>query len=360
MNPLYFNEFDPFASAWLGKLFPNAHVDTRSICDVQANDLTGYTRAHFFGGIGGWELALRLAGWPAWWPVWTGSCPCQPYSAAGKQEGDKDPRNLWPDFRRLILQQRPPVVFGEQVSSAIGHGWLDGVCTDMEKEGYAVGAIVLGAHSVSAPHRRQRLWWVAYSRGAEFGRWAKHHHRSQQSFHAADGCRVSGMADTAGVRSPEQLNGQGRGSTPSPGDPAERPGFSGLGDADRRGLARDLQSDSDTEHNSTNGHSLGSDTDRSSEAHCGLEYPASHGRIERGAESGGRGLVGGCGSDPWARYDIIPCLDEKARRIESGTFPLADGVPNRVGRLRGYGNAIVPQVAATFIAAFMDTLNDIF
>ena len=54
----------------------------------------------------------------------------------------------------------------------------------------------------------------------------------------------------------------------------------------------------------------------------------------------------------WSDFDLIPCADGKARRVESGTFPLAHGIPARVGKLRAYGNAIVPQVAAEFIAAF--------
>lgn len=118
---------------------------------------------HFFAGVGGWPYALRLAGWPDERPVWTGSCPCQPYSSAGKGKGDQDDRNLWPDFFRLIRECRPECVIGEQVENAIGHGWLDGISADLEGEKYAVGSVVLGAHSAGAPHIRQRLYWVAKS-----------------------------------------------------------------------------------------------------------------------------------------------------------------------------------------------------
>ena len=162
----YYNENDPKAAEWLRELIrqgiiPNGIVDTRSICDVRASDLAGFTQCHFFAGISGWSLALQLAGWPSDRPVWTGSCPCQPFSAAGKGKGASDERHLWPVFRDLIRECRPEHVFGEQVANAVGHGWLDGVSTDLEAEGYAVGAVVLGAHSVGAPHIRQRLYWVA-------------------------------------------------------------------------------------------------------------------------------------------------------------------------------------------------------
>jgi len=162
----YFNEFDRFPAAWLRALYPDAQVDERSIADVGADELSGHERCHFFAGIGGWEYALELAGWPADWPVWTGSCPCQPFSAAGKGLGEADPRHLWPEFRRLIALCRPPVVFGEQVASKAGRGWLAGVRADLEALGYAFGAADLCAASCGAPHIRQRLYWsAAYTTG---------------------------------------------------------------------------------------------------------------------------------------------------------------------------------------------------
>lgn len=164
----YYNEHDAKTAAWLRSLIlagaiPDGHVDERSIADVHPSDLRGYTQCHFFAGIGGWSYALQLAGWPSDRPVWTGSCPCQPFSTAGKGLAQADERHLWPVFFDLIRQCRPEHVFGEQVASAIGHGWLDGVSADLEAEGYACGATVLGAHSVNSPHQRQRLYWVAHS-----------------------------------------------------------------------------------------------------------------------------------------------------------------------------------------------------
>src|SRR5690606_31057001 len=147
-------------------------VDTRSIEDVTPNDLQGYTQCHFFAGIGGWPLALRLAGWPDDRPVWTGSCPCQPFSQAGKGAGFADERHLWPAFFHLIEQCRPSVVFGEQVASKDGLAWLDLVQADLEGAGYACGAADLCAAGVGAPHIRQRLYWVANALGADQRRYA--------------------------------------------------------------------------------------------------------------------------------------------------------------------------------------------
>ena len=160
----YYSENDPFAAAWLRELVKGGHiapgdVDERDIQEVRPAEIGGYTQCHFFAGIGGWSRALRLAGWPDDRPVWTGSCPCQPFSAAGRQAGFKDPRHLWPDWFRLIQECRPGVVLGEQVSSA--PAWLDLVSGDLEGEGYAFGSAVLGAHSVAAPHIRQRFYFVA-------------------------------------------------------------------------------------------------------------------------------------------------------------------------------------------------------
>ena len=127
---------------------------------MRPDDLAGYRQCHFFAGIGVWSHALRLADWPDDRPVWTGSCPCQPFSAAGARKGSDDHRHLWPEFARLIGERRPSVVFGEQVASKDGRAWLHAVRSDLEGMGYAVGAADLCAAGVGAPHIRQRLhWW---------------------------------------------------------------------------------------------------------------------------------------------------------------------------------------------------------
>lgn len=277
----YYNEFDPKAAAWLRELIKGGHiangvVDERSITDVQPDELREYTQCHFFAGIGGWSYALRLAGWPDDRPVWTGSCPCQPFSCAGKQLGTADKRHLWPDFRRLIAECRPANVFGEQVASAAGREWLAGVRADLEGVGYAVGAADLCAAGVGAPHIRQRLFWVANP--------AYKRHRKRNEPSSAAGGRTGSWPSTM------------RRGEPSAVAVAVQP-----------------------------------------------QQPSAQ----------LRGDAGGF----WSRFDLIHCTDGKARRIEPGSFPLAHGVPGRVGLLRGYGNAIVPQVTAEFIGACLDGLG---
>lgn len=208
----YYNEIDPYAAQWLRNLVSAGHiapgdVDERSIVDVHADELKGYTQCHFFAGIGGWSYALRLAGWDDARAVWTGSCPCQPLSLAGKQKGHADERHLWPAFHRLIEECKPSAVFGEQVASPDGREWFAGVRADLEDVGYACGAADLCAAGIGAPHARQRLYWVANldqarrrdiaagSQGAErdrngtdgVGRWIGHWDRDGEQARFADG-----------------------------------------------------------------------------------------------------------------------------------------------------------------------------
>lgn len=192
----YYNEIDPFAAQWLRELIKAGHiapgeVDERSIDDVRPDELAGYTQCHFFAGIGVWSYALRKAGWPDDRPVWTGSCPCQPFSDAGAGKGFADERHLWPAWFHLIEQREPPVVFGEQVASNDGLAWLDLVQDDLEGAGYAAGAFDLCAAGVGAPHIRQRLYFAAESRvgNAE---------RKGLQGHPGDGDSTPGRKEQAG------------------------------------------------------------------------------------------------------------------------------------------------------------------
>lgn len=301
----YYNEIDPYAAQWLRNLIDAGHiapgvVDERSIEDIRPSDLTGFTQVHFFAGIGVWSHALRLAGWPDSKPVWTGSCPCQPFSSAGKGRGMSDERHLWPALHHLIQQCRPPVVFGEQVASADGLQWLDLVRTDLEASDYACGAADLCAAGVGAPQLRQRLFWVAHAVGDGWqqgglhgGRRVQTHGERQQPFPRTDRQAV-GLADTASAGRGEEC-------------------------ADAGGPAA---------------------------GYCTQGLPTGPGAS--GGDSGPSPTNGF-----WRDADWLACRDGYWRPVEPGTQPLAHGAPARVGKLRAYGNAIVPQVAAAFIQAAM-------
>ena len=162
----YYNEFDPRAAAWLRQLIKNGiiadgDVDERSIIDVSASDLKGFTQHHFFAGVGGWSYALRIAGWADDRPVCTASLPCQSFSVAGAGKGVNDERHLLPHFMELVKECRFPVIFGEQVENAILYGWSDDLVNEFSALKYETALQIIPAAAVGAFHIRSRLWWVA-------------------------------------------------------------------------------------------------------------------------------------------------------------------------------------------------------
>ena len=162
----FYSDNDAFVCRWLERLIGAGRLPYGRVaeCDINAispAELGAYRECHFFAGIGGWPYALRLAGWPRDREVWTGSCPCQPLSRAGRRQGHADERHLWPAFYRLIAECRPATIVGEQVAGNPGCEWLSGVRADLEKLGYAIGAADLPAACEGAPHARQRLFWCA-------------------------------------------------------------------------------------------------------------------------------------------------------------------------------------------------------
>ena len=159
----YYNEIDRFCCDWLSNIMDAAlitpgRIDDRSIVDVRPDDLAGYEQCHFFAGLGGWAFAFGQAGISR---GWSGSCPCQPFSVAGKQRGFGDERDLWPAWFNLIRECRPATIFGEQSAAAVQ--WLDRLYSDMEAENYAIGSAILRADAIGAKHRRRRLYFVAHS-----------------------------------------------------------------------------------------------------------------------------------------------------------------------------------------------------
>lgn len=330
----YYNEIDPYAAAWLRSLITqgliaDGVVDERSIVDVRPEDLGGFTQCHFFAGIGGWSLALRMSGWPDDKPVWTGSCPCQPFSTIGRQKGKEDERHLWPSWLSLIEKCKPPVIFGEQVAAAIAHGWIDDVADDLENQGYAVGAAIAPACSVGAPHKRDRLWFVGDSEydgpsGRPFSRSdnaavCNHAKRENSSCESTRAGEPSNVANAKSVRRTEcqQLE---RGNRP-----------------------QDVSRES---HGRRGSNAPVNVADSSNKGLQGFRRHESKHDAQRREKPNGH---------HWSRGVLLQCPDGKQRLIEPSIPLLVNGVPARVGRLRAYGNAIVPQVAATFIKAFQES-----
>lgn len=162
-----------------------------------------------FAGIGGFSLAARWMGWNtvAWveinkycqqvlkknFPeakgygdikefngteyrgttdIITGGFPCQPFSVAGKRKGKEDNRYLWPQMLRVIKEVRPSFIVGENVTGIIGMA-LEDVLASLEAEGYYTETFIIPACGVGAPHRRDRVWIVAYSDILGSKRWSK-------------------------------------------------------------------------------------------------------------------------------------------------------------------------------------------
>lgn len=422
----YYNEHDPKAAAWLRELIKQGHiapgiVDERSIEDITPADLKGYTQCHFFAGIGVWSYALRRAGWPDDKPVWTGSCPCQPFSAAGKGAGFIDERHLWPAWYHLITQCEPDRIFGEQVASKDGLGWLDLVQTDLEAAGYANGAVDLCAAGVGAPHIRQRLWFVAEGladtndAGPQgFGRSGeKPDQKMREGTERHDGPTgnfgglahplgdgfgegQTGQVETrpatrrdvegpgpdqsrelsAGLERPNAEHASGMANTelqqrpeaPASGDetrgrnetPAADPGLrsdSRLADSEGGGQSgRDRtagQNGQETVHYSQPSRLADADRDGCSSRSEASEA-SGHGDTA-GAKSGDdRHGSAGPTNGLWRDADWLFCRDGKWRAVEPGTFPLAHGAAERVGRLRGYGNAINAEAATAFIESYLE------
>jgi site-specific DNA-cytosine methylase len=585
----YYNEHDQFNVEWLkhlmaaGVIAPG-EIDGRDIQQVRAEELRGFTQCHFFAGIGVWSYALRSAGWPDSERAWTGSCPCQPFSVSGKQEGSGDERHLWPEFNRLIRECRPAIVFGEQVASGSGRpeevrrlwhretlvrllqesaldwrglpdemqrmlqgevcsvegpsgikdedfcdlcglppqqpsqdtfdfgetpslakgvallvgsvrrgatvcdrcgsvssdgltpesrwrqdlgqsiarsnrlnqglsageradsalllerdgecmgseqnsrdcerdqcdeaetigeffdedsgedsltnglAWLDLVSSDLEGQGYTIGAVDTPACGFGAPHRRQRLYWVAdvigsgrqqfetrgtvctEAVGAEKSNEKPCDRRNTHLAANSNGRQSSNrdlqrgrehglLAEGSGV---EQLADAGRAKRGRRAKPENGCGLllhtsdsSGMGDASLSSAARFFQvgraiqgeegrvRDGITGPSGVGGMGDAGISRLAQREHDGAMPGKDLRAFERkGAEPGSEALTGF-----WSSAEWLYCRDEKYRPVEPGTFPLAHGIANRVGKLRGYGNALCSPQAEAFIRAYLEVIG---
>lgn len=341
----YYNDIDRFSAQWLRNMHPGEVVDERSIADVQGAEVAGYGRCHWFAGIGGWDLAMDLAGWPGDRPAWSGSCPCQPFSIAGAKRGTADKRHLWPEFRRLIDECRPATVFGEQVASPAGREWLARVRADLEEMGYAVGAADLCSASVGSPHIRQRLYWVAGRVGDAIGAGLE-----RQPGHVIREQEPGRNHQTQDRPASETGNGSGGLGNPTGRQDKQR-GPRDVGGETGRGQSGD---------HAAAGASADGRLPDPLHAEWGSK-PGEWQRVKHGCatpDGSWTGRTTGAGAW-WAGSGFIWCRDGKWRRIpaEPSLHPLAPRLPGRVGQLRAYGNTITAPLAAAFIRAYMDAVG---
>ena len=355
----YYNEIDPYAAQWLRNLIDAGHiargvVDTRDVRDVRPSDLDGFTQCHFFAGVGIWSYALRLAGWGDDQPVWTASCPCQPFSAAGAGLGFADERHLWPHIHWLVEQCRPQTLFGEQVASKDGLAWFDTVSADMEATDYAIGGVDTCAAGFGAPHIRQRLYFAADNlrpatvgmadtdirigeQGREVARRRNQGGDAQSWAGLGSGGRADGMRNPIGKR----LEGQ-RGDVDgaSGRQVTARSGF----DAGYAGWLGHSKRDGRWQHGNSVGAAQGKSEGQPWKRERFWLDPANAGAVDRPAPTNGF----------WRVADWLYCRDGRWRPVRSGSFPLAYGATSRMGRLRAFGNGLCAYQAAGFIISYME------
>ena len=198
---------------------------------------------HLCSGYAGFELALRLAGLDVRTvahverdsyaaatlvarmedqaldqaPVWddlttfdgrqlrgvvdlvTAGFPCQPWSSAGQQQGVEDERWIWPDIARLVDEIRPRLVFLENVPGLLAHDGLGSVLSDLARLGFDAEWSLLSAADLGAPHRRERLWILAYAdRDGLRGQWGQPEYDGHAR-HDADRCSGAQLADASSI-----------------------------------------------------------------------------------------------------------------------------------------------------------------
>lgn len=384
----YYNEFDPDAAATLRELIADGLiadgvVDERSIELVQPSDIRGFTQVHLFAGFGIWSLAARLAGWRDDRPLWTASCPCPPFSSAGKvkacpgcggfkpiphvrrtgaflcslcgHEWLADQRHLWPEVWRLVRDGRPPCVMGEQVASADGRTWLDLVRASLEILAYDAWGVDTCAAGFGAPHIRQRLYWVADTDSWIAEQLAGQGSESGGSLGGGPHGQPAGRGDALRLVDSfvPRLERQ-----PGHGDDGDEPGRVGT-DAPRPAAATGASGGMVDPRRWLFQHQQRLGNDQSPTVQAGRETW----QFERGGSGDRDGGADGRGQPSptnglWRDPDWLGCTDGRWRPVESGTFPLAPAgaFRRRVPILRGAGNAINLAQAAEFIAAVMPEL----
>mgnify|MGYP003655365074 CR=1 FL=1 len=316
----------------------------------------------------------------------TGGFPCQPFSVAGKQKGTSDDRHLWPEMFRIIKAFKPRFVIGENVRGIVNI--QDGVvfetvCTDLESEGYEVQPFNIPAASVGAPHRRERIWFIAVredvgnseyngSPTSEIGRGNEKinggtEERQNKSFEfertsrSEDNGNVSeNVANTENGRGQpsqsERWEGTERGSINSRGIEGERKNFSGTEDvANAKSISSDGREIGQHSEESREKRKIGIEVGGVSSDRQKLANTDSE-RLERLGQS--RSQFNETSSSTSRSEERQGQVDQGWWSVEPNVGRVAHGVSGRVHRLKGLGNSIVPQIAEEIGRAIIKAENE--
>ena len=234
----------------------------------------------------------------------TGGFPCQPFSAAGKQRGKEDDRHIWPEIFTIIRSKRPRWIVCENVYGHVSLG-LDEVLSDLEGQDYTCQAFIVPACAVDAPHRRDRVWIVANTddTGQPAGAGRGQDNRNEEGHDSGRVCKNVGHSQN------DRRDGRAT--------QARRKGAPDQSGKSRLGV-RGESSRSSSDVADTNGQRGRSGYSRGQDAKTARKPPRYSGHDARGMET-------------W-----LP---------EPPVGRVANGIPRRVDRLKGLGNAIVPQIA---------------
>jgi len=341
-KPVLFCDIEPWSRKILKKHWPDVPIceDVKELAD----DPDRYVSRNL-----DWSNTILSAGYP-----------CQPFSVAGRQRGTEDPRHIWPWLLKLVALKRPKFCVFENVNGHIALG-LDKVLNDLEGEDYAVTTLIIPASSVGAPHKRERLWIVAHANSNSQSDVTKHEQERLVGNSQHDG------SSTSTIKGSNQENARRSTQGAIKAEQSERASGRGhyedVADTASKGLEGSIRQISKRSRNGSSNES-NDVADTSSEGLEGRQQLQQHTKETGRRQEGAHGSVAQCcddGAGQTADSTAQPRMGDLANglskgldrfgkhdgfEIEPSDIPrVASGIKDRANRLKGLGNAIVPQIA---------------